>query len=365
MTNDITTSQPVLSIRNLSVRFPVIRSFLSKGPATFVHAVQDVSFDVSRGTCFAIVGESGSGKSTLARAITGLIPMSSGEVLLEGKPIHNLDARHKRQNRRRIQMVLQDPRASLDPRLTVYQVLREALVVHNIDRSHAGQRARIEKIIRQVGLNPAHLDRYSNELSGGQRQRVAIARAIICEPEILVLDEPVSALDVSIQAQIINLLVDLQADLGLTYIFITHDLALVSRFSDAMGVMYLGRFVEHGATGRVCISPAHPYTQSLHSAVADNDLIAARAKPVALLEGQIPSPLALPSGCAFHTRCPHARALTLDMDPRSVVSEGGYHLPRLCAEEKPTAGPEGGARQVAAACLCHFPLTGSPAVEPA
>ncbi|AYD04496.1 oligopeptide/dipeptide ABC transporter ATP-binding protein [Neorhizobium sp. NCHU2750] len=363
MTIATTSSQPVLSIRNLSVRFPVIRSFFSKGSPAYVHAVQDVSFDVARGTCFAIVGESGSGKSTLARAITGLMPVSSGEVLLDGKPIQNLDARQKRHNRRRIQMVLQDPRASLDPRLTVYEVLREALVVHDVDRSRAGQRARIAKIIRQVGLNLAHLDRYSNELSGGQRQRVAIARAIICEPEILVLDEPVSALDVSIQAQIINLLVDLQAELGLTYIFITHDLALVSRFSDAMGVMYLGRFVEHGATGRICSAPAHPYTQSLHSAVADDDPIAARAKPVVLLEGQVPSPLALPSGCAFHTRCPHARALTVTMDPHSVVTEGAYRLPRLCAEERPTPGPRGGARKVSDNCLCHYPLTAVRAVE--
>jgi oligopeptide/dipeptide ABC transporter ATP-binding protein len=356
MSVDTTRSDAILSIRDVSVRFPIIRSIFSKGPATYVQAVQRISFDVARGTCFAIVGESGSGKSTLARAITGLIPVSSGEVLLDGKPTQNLKPREKRRTRRRVQMVLQDPRASLDPRLTVYEVLREALVVHAIDTSRAGQRRRIEQIIRQVGLNTAHLDRYSNELSGGQRQRVAIARAIICEPEILVLDEPVSALDVSIQAQIINLLADLQAELGLTYIFITHDLALVSRFSDNMGVMYLGSFVEHGLTDQVCNAPAHPYTRSLQSAVAEDDPIAARAKPVVLLEGQVPSPLHLPSGCAFHTRCPHARELAGRMDPHGVVADGDYRLPRLCVEERPLSGPAGGMRAVPENCLCHFPL---------
>lgn len=353
---DANRSKAILSIRDVSVRFPIIRSIFSKGPTTYIQAVQRISFDVARGTCFAIVGESGSGKSTLARAITGLIPVSSGEVLLDGMPTQDLSPREKRRVRRRVQMVLQDPRASLDPRLTVYDVLREALVVHDIDRSRTGQRQRIEQIIRQVGLNVAHLDRYSNELSGGQRQRVAIARAIICEPEILVLDEPVSALDVSIQAQIINLLVDLQAELGLTYIFITHDLALVSRFSDNMGVMYLGSFVEHGVTSQVCNAPAHPYTMSLQSAVADDDPIAARAKPVVLLEGQVPSPLNLPSGCAFHTRCPHARQIARSMDPSGVIADGVYRLPRLCVEERPLSGLAGGARAVPETCLCHYPL---------
>ncbi|RWR22089.1 ABC transporter ATP-binding protein [Sinirhodobacter populi] len=353
---DVTGSDTILSIRNLSVRFPLSRPLFSKGPTRHVLAVDDISFDVPRGSCFGIVGESGSGKSTLARAITGLVQVSSGEVLLDGQPIQSLPPREKRRLRRRMQMVLQDPRASLDPRQTVYDVLREALIVHDIDRTREGQRMRIEKVIRQVGLNIAHLDRYSNELSGGQRQRVAIARAIICEPEIVVLDEPVSALDVSVQAQIINLLVDLQETLGLTYLFITHDLALVSRFADATGVMYLGRFIEHGPTRRICDAPAHPYTDSLLSVVAEGDPEEARAKPVCLLDGQVPSPLALPTGCAFHTRCPHARALARTMDPHGVVVEGGHRLPRLCVEMRPQPGPTGGVHATPENCLCHYPL---------
>ncbi len=353
---DSAKPETILSIRNLSVRFAVSRPLFSKGPTRQVQAVDGVSFDIPRGACFGIVGESGSGKSTLARAITGLVPVSSGEVLLDGQPIQALPARARRQLRRRMQMVLQDPRASLDPRQTVFEVLREALIVHAIVRGRAAQRARIETVIRQVGLNLAHLERYASELSGGQRQRVAIARAIICEPEILVLDEPVSALDVSVQAQIINLLVDLQEKLGLTYLFITHDLALVSRFADVTGVMYLGRIVEYGPTRRICDAPAHPYTESLLSVVAEGDPQTARAKPVRLLEGQVPSPLSLPAGCAFHTRCPQARALALRPDfPGAVNTEGG-RLPRLCAETRPISGPEGGLRAVPVDCLCHYPL---------
>ncbi|WP_052364907.1 oligopeptide/dipeptide ABC transporter ATP-binding protein [Halotalea alkalilenta] len=355
------SSDVILSIRNLSVGFTLPRPLFSKAPSRRVQAVDDVSFDVPRGSCFGIVGESGSGKSTLARAITGLVQVSAGEILLDEQPIQSLKPREKRRLRRRIQMVLQDPRASLDPRQTVYEVLREALIVHGIERSREGQRRRIAQAIRQVGLNVAHLGRYSNELSGGQRQRVAIARAIICEPEIVVLDEPVSALDVSVQAQIINLLVDLQETLGLTYLFITHDLALVSRFADAVGVMYLGRFVEHGPTRRVCDAPAHPYTDSLLSIVAQDDPEAARANPVRLLEGQVPSPLALPTGCAFHTRCLHARTLATHTQPHRLVTADGHRLPRLCVEMRPQAGPRGGIRATPEDCLCHFPLRRAPA----
>ncbi|NDW01253.1 ABC transporter ATP-binding protein [Salipiger sp. PrR002] len=348
-----TGADVVLDVRNLSVDFPVNKSFFRTGATKVVRAVQNVSFSVPRGGCYAIVGESGSGKSTLARAIVGLVKMTAGEVTLCGQQLSGLTPRERRQLRRRVQLVLQDPRASIDPRMRVYDVLREALVVHGIKGGKDDQRARIERVIRQVGLSVAHLGRFANELSGGQRQRVAIARAIILEPEILVLDEPVSALDVSIQAQIINLLVELQERLGLTYVIITHDLALVSHFADSTGVMYLGRFVEQGPARQICDSPRHPYSESLLSVVAGEDPEVERNREVVLLEGNIPSPLDLPTGCAFHTRCPHARVIAARIDPASRQEVAGRSVPRLCVEATPRAetGPAG--------CLCHYPLAGA------
>ncbi|MCD1618001.1 oligopeptide/dipeptide ABC transporter ATP-binding protein [Salipiger marinus] len=347
-----------LEVQDLCVSFPVGRSFFRTGVQRHVRAVQNVSFSVPRGSCYAIVGESGSGKSTLARALVGLVRMTSGEVIVDGTRLSGLTARDRRRLRRRVQLVLQDPRASIDPRMRVREVLREALVVHDITRDRADQRARIERVIRQVGLSPAHLDRYANELSGGQRQRVAIARAIILEPEILVLDEPVSALDVSIQAQIVNLLVELQDRLGLTYVIITHDLALVSHFADDTGVMYLGRFVEQGPARDVCMSPRHPYSESLLSVVASDDPEFERGREVALLEGSIPSPLALPSGCVFHTRCPQARRVAPGLPAAARVAQGGHELPRRCVEDLPLASHDGGR-----GCACHFPLGAAPASD--
>ncbi|PSC05622.1 peptide ABC transporter substrate-binding protein [Alsobacter soli] len=324
------------------------RPRLFGAPAPTARAVDGVSFRAPRGSVFAIVGESGSGKSTLARLLVGLLPPSAGEVRVDGQALADLDAAGLRRLRRRIQLVLQDPRASLDPRMTVRQTLTEALVVHGLRPDREAREARVAEAVGLVGLSAAHLARYPHELSGGQRQRAAIARAIICEPDILVLDEPVSALDVSVQAQIINLLMDLKERLALTFVIITHDLALVEHMADAVGVMYLGRFVEQGPVAEVCGAPRHPYTQSLMAASGHGP--AGTREPAPVLEGSIPSPLAIPSGCPFHTRCPAAR-LVAAREPALAVATPDGRLPRRCVEDIPAPRPAPGGSSVAS---CHF-----------
>ncbi|POR45405.1 ABC transporter ATP-binding protein [Bosea psychrotolerans] len=342
-------SDDVVIVQNVSRHFGSSRTGLfGRRAAPVVRAVEDVSFRVPRGSCFAIVGESGSGKSSLARLVVGLLRPTSGEVTIGSVALSSLDDAGLRGMRRKVQLVLQDPRASLDPRMTVLDTLAEALTVHSLHRDRQARRERIDAVIGMVGLSQAHLTRYPHELSGGQRQRVAIARAIVCEPEILVLDEPVSALDVSVQAQIINLLADLQARLALTYIVITHDLALVAHMADAVGVMYLGRFVEQGDVGDVCGAPRHPYTQSLMAIAAQVSPLD-RDRPATVLEGSIPSPLAIPSGCSFHTRCPRARALAAAGVEAVDTADG--RLARLCVEAAPLPHPAPGGRSTA---KCHF-----------
>lgn len=328
-------SEGVLIAQDVCVDFVIPSGLFGARRSKVVHAVQNVSFSVLKGSCFAIVGESGSGKSTLARALVGLYKPTSGRVNFHATDVGSLDAKALRQMRRRVQMVLQDPRAAIDPRFSVRDVLYEALKVHDIGCGSTERNDRIEAVIKQVGLSTAHLNRFANELSGGQRQRVAIARAVICEPEVLVLDEPVSALDVSVQAQIINLLIELQDRLGLTYVLITHDLSLVGHMADFVGVMYLGRFVEQGPARSVVNAPSHPYTASLLSVVAEDDPVYEKRRKVELLEGSIPSPLALPTGCVFHTRCAHARRVASTMSANEIVEVCGQNLPRSCVERVP------------------------------
>jgi oligopeptide/dipeptide ABC transporter ATP-binding protein len=338
----------VIVVHDVSRHFSGGRRFMTAAAAPVVRAVDRVSFQVQRGTCFAVVGESGSGKSSLARLVVGLLRPTAGDVTIDGVALSTLDGAGLRAMRRKVQLVLQDPRASLDPRMTVFDTLREALIVHGLHPGKAAQAERIKSVIALVGLSPTHLGRYPHELSGGQRQRGAIARAIICEPEVLVLDEPVSALDVSVQAQIINLLADLRAKLGLTYLIITHDLALVEHMADAVGVMYLGRFVEQGDVSDVCDAPRHPYTQSLMA-------IAAQSRPPSgtelemVLEGSIPSPLSPPTGCTFHTRCPLARRVAAETTATVATADG--RRPRVCVEDAPVARPAPGGASTA---TCHF-----------
>jgi oligopeptide transport system ATP-binding protein len=295
----------LLEVRHLVKHFQV-GGGLFGGPAGLVRAVDDVSFAIRRGETLGLVGESGCGKTTTGRCVLQLERPTSGQVIFEGRDLTTLPPTELRAVRRRMQVIFQDPYSSLNPRMTVGQILAEPLSVHGIIPNGRARRERVRELLHRVGLLPQHADRYPHQLSGGQRQRVGIARALAVEPKLIICDEPVSALDVSIQAQIINLLEDLQAELGLTYLFIAHDLAVVRHISDRVAVMYLGKVVEVADRVELYERPLHPYTQALLAAVPipDPQVEATRAHPV--LGGEVPSPLNPPSGCVFHPRCPIA-----------------------------------------------------------
>jgi peptide/nickel transport system ATP-binding protein/oligopeptide transport system ATP-binding protein len=301
----VTAAPPLVDVRDLVKHYPGERAWLGFGrPRAAVRAVDGVSFTIPAGTTLGLVGESGSGKTTVARTLLRLTEPSSGSFQLDGIDVFSLAAGPLRRLRRRIQIVFQDPYSSLNPRMTVRQTLREPLAIH--DLAPKPQRdARVRALLDEVGLDPELADRYPHELSGGQRQRVGIARALSVEPAFLVCDEPVSALDVSVQAQVLNLLADLQQKRRLTYLFIAHDLAVVKHIADQVAVMYLGRIVERAPAARVYEQPRHPYTRSLLSAVPVPDPTATAQRIV--LPGDVPSPAHPPSGCAFHPRCPHPK----------------------------------------------------------
>jgi len=312
----------LLEVSHLKQYFPVA------GTNKFVKAVDDVSFFIKKGETFGLVGESGCGKTTTGRSILRLTEPTSGKIVYDGKVIFDSENKIKADMlpyRRKMQIVFQDPYASLDPRMTVGDIVGEALDIHKLYKTKAERRDRILELLSTVGLNSEHANRYPHEFSGGQRQRIGIARALAVDPQFIVCDEPVSALDVSIQAQVVNMFEDLQKKMGLTYLFIAHDLSIVNHISNRIGVMYLGHMVELADSDELIFHPIHPYTRSLISAIPIADPKTARASKRIILNGDVPSPVSPPSGCPFRTRCPYADELCRHTKPEFKEVKPGHY----------------------------------------
>jgi len=333
---ELRTHEPILKVRGLQKYFPIKGGGLIKRTVGHVRAVDGVDLELYPGEVLGLVGESGCGKSTTGRAILNLQPATDGSVVFQGREIVGLDRKAMRPLRRDIQIVFQDPYASLNPRLPVFDIVAEPIVIHGLTKDDKELRERVRSLVEMVGLNPEHTNRYPAEFSGGQRQRIGIARALALEPKVLVLDEPVSALDVSIQAGVINLLEDLRDRLGLSYLFIAHDLSVVKHISDRVAVMYLGRIIEVAERDVLFASPAHPYTQALLSAIPLPDPKRERERKRIIISGDVPSPANPPSGCKFRTRCQKfaheltdtERKLCIDTEP--LLEDRGAGHPNRC-----------------------------------
>ncbi len=332
------TREPILSVRGLEKHFPIKGGGLIKRTVGAVRAVDGLDLDLYPGEVLGLVGESGCGKSTTGRAILNLQPATGGSVVFEGRELVGLGRKAMRPLRRDIQIVFQDPYASLNPRLPVFDIVAEPLIIHGLTKDEAELRERVRTLVETVGLNPEHTNRYPAEFSGGQRQRIGIARALALEPKVLVLDEPVSALDVSIQAGVINLLEDLKERLGLSYLFIAHDLSVVRHISDRVAVMYLGKIIEVAPRDELFDRPTHPYTQALLSAIPLPDPRRERSRQRIIITGDVPSPANPPSGCRFRTRC------------QKFANELGETQREKCMTVEPPLESRGPAHQSA----CHY-----------
>lgn len=314
----------LVQVENLKKHFPITQGVIIQREVGAVQAVDGVTFDIYRGETLGLVGESGCGKTTAGRTILHLYPPTEGRVLFDGQDLTTLSAEALRRMRSRMQMIFQDPYASLNPRMTIARIIGEPLRAHDM-ASGKEQIERVQELLRLVQLNPRFINRYPHEFSGGQRQRIGIARALASDPEFIVCDEPISALDVSIQAQVVNLLEELQDDLGLTYLFIAHDLSMVRHICDRVAVMYLGRIVELAQKDELYDRPVHPYTQALLSAVPVPDPPLERKRQRIVLEGDVPSPIDPPPGCNFHTRCPRAAESCPEEEPiLREIGEGHF-----------------------------------------
>lgn len=320
-----TSDGVLLSVRNLVKHFPITRGIIFQKQIGAVHAVDDISFDIHQGETLGLVGESGCGKSTTGRTILQLYRPTSGQVVFDGIDLVALKGNELRKMRRRMQMIFQDPYASLNPRMTVGEIIGEPLLIHSVAKGKAIQE-RVEQLLELVGLNPAFSNRYPHEFSGGQRQRIGVARALALQPDLIVCDEPISALDVSIQAQVVNLLEDLQHQFGLTYLFIAHDLSMVRHISDRIAVMYLGVLVELADRNELYNHPLHPYTQALLSAVPIPDPFVEERRRRIILEGDVPSPVNPPSGCRFRTRCKYAKEQCSEVKPEWRELQPGHFV---------------------------------------
>ena len=351
---DVSTAQKngqgevLLSVQNLKMHFPITRGIILQRQVGSIKAVDGITFELMRGETLGLVGESGCGKSTTGRAILQLYEPTAGEVVFEGQDLTEINSGELRRMRRRMQMIFQDPYASLNPRMTVGSIVGEPLEVHKIGGSRREQQQRVQELLEIVGLNPYFINRYPHEFSGGQRQRIGVARALAVNPSFIVCDEPISALDVSIQAQVINLLEDLQSEMGLTYLFIAHDLSVVRHISDRIAVMYLGKIVELADREVLYENPLHPYTQALLSAVPIPDPQVEKKRQRIILEGDVPSPAEPPTGCNFNTRCPQVMDICRQYEPSFTDVSDGHRVACFLYDEVEALNEEGQTVSVAA-----------------
>ena len=339
MADTLVASKTLVDVRDLKMYFPVTRGIVFQRVVGNVRAVDGISFSIERGQTMGLVGESGSGKTTIGRTIVRLYKPTAGSILFDNKDLATLGGEELRQIRQRVQMIFQDPYASLNPRYTIGSLIAEPMHIYKV-ASRAEIRERTAELLRVVGLRPEYIDRYPHEFSGGQRQRIAVARALSINPEFVIADEPVSALDVSIRAQVLNLLQRLQRQFNLTYLFVSHDLSVVRHVADRIAVMYLGKIVELSDRDELYAAPKHPYTKALLSAVPIPDPQIEKRRQRIILSGDLPSPINIPSGCRFHTRCPMAQNICREIEPVFEAKEGREHYAACHFSERVTPPTE-------------------------